>query len=103
MGDMMMRKLIWPLIALGLAIWSLIAWFAYAVIRWGGNIVSSNADQIPVEPEAVELFSWLAVFGTDILQWLVVGVWAIGAVIALGLGFALNKMGRFRPEMKHRA
>lgn len=86
-----MRKMVWPFIALGLIVWSGIAWLAHSLLQWGGNVASSNVDLVPVDPETVELFSWLAVFGTDVLQWAVIGVWGLGVALALGLGFLGQK------------
>jgi hypothetical protein len=87
-----MRKLVWALIGVGLVIWSALAWLAYGIIHWGGNVASGNMDQISVDPESVELLSWLAVFGTDLAQWIIIGVWGLGVVVAVGLGFLGQKL-----------
>jgi hypothetical protein len=99
-----MRKILWPIVVLGIVVWSALAWIANAVIQWGGNIASSNVDQVPVDPETVEMFSWLAIFGTDVLQWMVIAVWGLGVVIALALGFLGQKLlpqfGNLRSKLK---
>jgi hypothetical protein len=87
-----MRKLVWALIGVGVMLWSALAWLAYGIVNWGGNVASGNMDQIPVDPESVELLSWLAVFGTDLAQWFIIGIWGLGVVHALGLGILGQKL-----------
>lgn len=87
-----MKKLVWPVIAIGLLIWSGLAWMAHSLVGWGGNLASSNADIVTPVPEAVEWMSWIALFSTNLIEWLVIGIWAIGVVIALAIGFAGNRL-----------
>ena len=87
-----MRTLVWVLTAAILGVWSLVAWAAYALLGVGGNAVSANADLIPGSPELVEFASWLAVFGTDVGEWLIAAVWAVVSLIVLGLGFIASRL-----------
>jgi hypothetical protein len=91
-----MKKLLWGVIALALVVWSGLAWVAHSLVGWGGSVASGNADIVTLNPEAVEWLSWLALFGTGVGEWLVVGVWAIGVVVALLLG-AFGS--RFLPQL----
>ena len=87
-----MKKLLWPIVGFGIAIWSGLAWAAHSLIGWGGQIVSSNADIVTPHAETVEWLSWLAIFGSGVGEWLIIGVWAIGVLIALALGFAGSRL-----------
>lgn len=87
-----MRTLVWIITWIVIALWSGIAWAAHWVIGLGGQVVSSNSDILPVEPEMVEWASWLAVFGTDVGEWLVIIVWAIVAAIIFALGFIVTRL-----------
>jgi hypothetical protein len=91
-----MKKLVWGIIAIGIALWSGLAWLAYQIVGWGGHVASGNADILTPHPETVEWLSWLAIFGTGVAEWIVLAVWAIGVVIALALG-ALG--GRLLPHV----
>jgi hypothetical protein len=89
-----MKKLIWFGTAAALVVWSLIAWVIHGLVGVAGNLASSNADILPVPPEAVEWTSWLALLGTSVGEWLVVAVWAIVSLVIAGLGFAGGKLAQ---------
>lgn len=102
-----MKKLLWPVVAFCVALWSGLAWAAYQVVDWGGQIVSNNVDIVTPHPESVEWLSWFARFGSNVGESLVVGVWAVGVVIAIGLGFVgsrlLPGLGNLSESLKSRA
>lgn len=81
-----MRKLIWFLTIVALAVWSGIAWLVHAAIGVGGNLAALNADAVPLDPEAIEWISWLASTGTGLGEWLVIAVWAVVAALVLLIG-----------------
>ncbi len=93
-----MRKLVWVVVAALVAVWSGLAWLAHSVIGVGGNLAATNVDVIGPSPEAVEWLSWLALFGTGVGEWLVIGLWATGALFLLALGFAGNRLLPFLPN-----
>jgi hypothetical protein len=97
-GRLILKKLIWTVVGFGIAIWSGLAWLAYNVVGWGGNIASSNADIVTPHPETVEWLSWLALFGIGVGEWIILIVWGIGVAIALGIG-ALGS--RFAPRLSN--
>jgi hypothetical protein len=92
----MMRKLVWFLTILVLAIWSGIAWLVHAAIGIGGNLAARNADAVPLEPEAIEWISWLATVGTGLGEWLVITVWAVVAALILLIGAIVARILRLR-------
>jgi hypothetical protein len=82
-----MKTLIWIVTAAIAATWSLLCWGAHALIGYGGTLAATNADIVPyLPPEMIELASWLAVIGTNVGEWLVVAVWAVGVIVVLALG-----------------
>jgi hypothetical protein len=87
-----MKKIVWPIVGVAIAIWSGLAWLAYGLVGWGGQIASSNADVVTAHPETVEWLSWLAMFGSGVGEWLVLGIWAVGTFLALAIGFAGTRL-----------
>jgi hypothetical protein len=87
-----MKKLVWLIVAVAIAIWSGLAWAAHSLIGWGGTVANNNADIVTQNPEAVEWLSWLALFGSDVGSWLVIGVWGFGVLLALLIGFAGTRL-----------
>jgi hypothetical protein len=81
-----MRKLIWVLTIAAVAVWSGIAWLVHAAIGVGGNLAASNADAVPLDPEAIEWISWLATAGTGLGEWLVIAVWAVVSALIFLVG-----------------
>jgi hypothetical protein len=87
-----MKKLLWPIVGFAIVVWSGLAWLAYRLVSWGGHLASTNADIVTPHAETVEWLSWLAMFGSGVGEWLVLGVWAIGTFIALAIGFAGSRL-----------
>jgi hypothetical protein len=87
-----MKTLIWIVTAAVIGLWSLLAWMAHGLLGVAGNLVASNTDMMPLEPELVAWASWLAAAGTDVGTWLVVAIWAIVSLLLLGLGFAASAL-----------
>lgn len=90
-----MRNLIWlgGLIVLGL--WSLVAWGGHALLDWTSNWAAANADMVSGVPEIVETVSWAARGLGNASEIIVIIVWALGAILILGLvGLANRFLGR---------
>ncbi|MGO4386490.1 hypothetical protein AB4Y85_03040 [Microvirga sp. 2YAF29] len=64
-----MRRLLWVIAWIAVAIWSLVAWGTYGLFDLFGGMAVRNADMIGATPESVE---WIA--------------WALAALRGLGLG-----------------
>lgn len=92
-----MKKLVWVVLGVGILIWSGLAWFVHSLVGWGGAVASGNADILTPVPEAVEWLSWFAIFGTNIGEWIIISVWALGVILALIIGFASSY---FLPQLK---
>lgn len=99
-----MRRLLWVLAWIGVALWSLFAWGAYGLLDFFGNVAVRNADIVSDHPETVEFLSWA--FAT--LQGLglaaVVVVWGVVSLLILAIpavvGFVLGRVnpGRGRQD-----
>lgn len=97
-----MRNLIWlgGLVVLGL--WSLVAWGGHALLDWTSNWAAANADMVSGVPEIVETVSWAARGLGNASEIIVIIVWALGAILILGLvGLANRLLGRRRPSLSH--
>jgi hypothetical protein len=97
-----MRNLIWlgGLVVLGL--WSLAAWGGHALLDWTSNWAAANADMVSGVPEIVETVSWAARGLGNASEIIVIIVWALGAILILGLvGLANRLLGRRRPSLSH--
>ena len=96
-GVIKVKKLLWPVIGLLLVAWSALAWFVHTLVGWGGQLISQNADVVTPHAESVEWLSWLATFGSGLVEWLIVGIWALGVGLAVVIGFAGPRLlSRFR-------
>jgi hypothetical protein len=87
-----MKTIVWLTTAICVAIWSLLAWAAYALIGVAGNFATTNSDWLPVSPELVELFSWLASTGTGIGEVLVIGVWGLVSLLIIAVGAIARRL-----------
>jgi hypothetical protein len=87
-----MKKIVWGVVAVGLMLWSALAWVVHSLVGWGGSLASGNVDVLTPHPEAVEWLSWLAILGTDVSEWIVIGIWGLGVIFALILGFVGTRL-----------
>lgn len=92
-----MKGLVWFISVAVFAVWSFIAWGAWALVGVAGRVAGQNADIVPGSPELVEWISWLAGAGADVGGWLVIAVWALGSLAIFVLtGFANRLLARRR-------
>lgn len=97
-----MRNLIWIAGLAVLGLWSLLAWGGHALLDWTSNWAAANADQVSAVPEIVETLSWAFRSLGNASEIIVIIVWALGAVLILGLvGLANRFLGRRRPSLSH--
>lgn len=87
-----MKKLVWILTGLAIALWSLVAWVTHGLVGVAGGMIASNADILPADPLLIEWTSWLASLGTGIGEWLVVAVWGFVSLVLLALGYVATKL-----------
>jgi hypothetical protein len=96
-----MKLLIWFATVALAGVWSLLCWGAHVLIGYSGGVVARNADVVPwLPPELVELTSWLAIVGTNVGEWAVIAIWALGVVVLLVLGGVGSRLvGRRRQRI----
>lgn len=104
------RGWVWFGVLLLAALWSAFSWGVYALLDVGGAALASGTTALPFDPSAL---SWLAGLLDGLAglgQGLVFVVWAFGALLLVGLGFAaqgfapaIGALWRARKEMKARA
>ena len=93
-----MRRLLWVLAWISVAIWSLFAWGAYGLFDLFGGVAVRNADMVTNHPESVEWLAWaLAVIRSLGLTAIVV-VWAAISLMILAVPAVLGLfLGRPNP------
>ena len=53
-----MRRLLWAVAWIAVALWSLVAWGAYGLLDLFGGVAARNADIVAGNPELVEWLAW---------------------------------------------
>lgn len=97
-----MRNLVWLVGLVVLGLWSLVAWGGHALLDWSSNWAAANADVVSGVPEIVETVSWAARGLGNASEIIVIIVWALGAILILGVvGLANRFLGRRRPSLSH--
>jgi hypothetical protein len=89
-----MKRLLWILAWIAVALWSLFAWGAYGLLDFFGGLAARNADIVTGQPEAVEWLSWALMtlrglgLGAIVVVWGLVSllILAVPAVVGLFLG-----------------
>ncbi|MFC4172205.1 hypothetical protein ACFOYU_09060 [Microvirga sp. GCM10011540] len=96
-----MRRLLWIVAWVGVAVWSLFAWGAYGLFDFFGGVAVRNADVVSTHPETVEWLSW----GLTMLKGLglaaITIVWATVSLLILAVPAILGLfLGRSRAEIR---
>ena len=86
-----MRISVWVAAIIALAVWSLLAWVGHALLDWSSDWASANADKISSVPEIVEWVSWGFRSLGNASEIVVVIVWAIGAILIIGLAGLVSR------------
>ena len=88
-----MRRLLWIVAWMAVALWSLFAWGAYGFLDFFGGVAARNADIVPGNPEAVEWLSWALMtlrglgLGAIVFVWGLVSLLILTVPAVLGLFF----------------
>ncbi len=87
-----MRRLVWVLGWLAVAVWSLMAWGSYGLLNVFGDVAARNADLVTGNPEGVELISWAlgALQGLGLTA--IVVVWALVSLAILAATAVLARV-----------
>jgi hypothetical protein len=92
-----MGRAIWILAWIAVALWSLFAWGAYALVDVFGDAAVRNADVVTGHPEAVEFLGWALATLRSLGLAAVVVVWGLVSLIVLGIGALLSRLFGRRP------
>jgi hypothetical protein len=94
-----MRRLLWVLAWIGVAVWSLFAWGAYGLLDLFGGVASRNADIVTSHPETVEWLSWMLAALRNLGLAAIVLVWGVVSLLILAVPAAASLiLGRSAPS-----
>lgn len=87
-----MQRLIWIVAGIGFVVWSLLAWFGYAVLGWVGEFTANNAGQFGANTELADWLAWAAGTIGAAGGTLIVIVWLFGAAVIAAVAFGIAKL-----------
>jgi hypothetical protein len=94
-----MRRLLWVLAWVAVAVWSLFAWGAYGLLDFFGGVAARNADIVTGHPETVEWLSWALAVLRSLGLGAIVFVWGLVSLLILAVPAVLSLvLGRSHPE-----
>lgn len=85
-----MRRLLWSIAWIAVAIWSLFAWGAYGLLDLFGDMAVRNADMVGGNPEAVEWIAWALATLRGLGLGAIVFVWGLVSLLILAVPAALS-------------
>jgi len=80
-----MRRLLWVLAWIAVALWSLFAWGAYGLLDIFGDLAVRNADIVSDHPETVEWLSWAFATLRSLGLGAIVFVWGAVSLLILAV------------------
>ncbi|WP_230534353.1 hypothetical protein [Microvirga roseola] len=99
-----MRRALWILAWIAVAIWSLFAWGAYGLLDVFGDYAARNAEVVTSHPETVEWLSWALVSLRSLGLIAVVVVWGAVSLLILAVPAVLGLfLGRPHSDARNRA
>ncbi|HZH53430.1 MAG TPA: hypothetical protein VEZ16_16310 [Microvirga sp.] len=98
-----MRRLLWALAWICVALWSLFAWGAYGLFDLFGGVAIRNADIVTGHPETVEWLSWALGVLRGLGLAAIVVVWAVISLLILAVPAILGLfLGHTEPRGRER-
>jgi hypothetical protein len=85
-----MRRLLWAVAWIAIAVWSLVAWGAYGLLDLFGDMAVRNADMVGGNPESVEWIAWALATLRGLGLGAVVFVWGLVSLLILAVPAALS-------------
>lgn len=89
-----MRRMAWGIALVVAFLWSLLAWAAYALVGWVGNVAVAHADWVTAHPDALSWLAWVGGMLTGVGLVGVVILWLLGVVLILAAPVVLRLFGR---------
>jgi hypothetical protein len=94
-----MKRLLWILAWIAVAVWSLFAWGAYGLLDFFGGFAARNADMVTGHPESVEWLSWALMTLRSLGLGAIVVVWGLVSLLILAVPAVLGLfLGGWRRE-----
>jgi hypothetical protein len=95
------KRLLWILAWIAVAIWSLFAWGAYGLLDFFGGFAARNADIVTGHPETVEWLSWALMTLRGLGLGAIVFVWGLVSLLILAVPAVLGLfLGSSRQEQR---
>jgi ABC-type Na+ efflux pump permease subunit len=101
-----MRRLLWIVAWMAVALWSLFAWGAYGLLDFFSGVAARNADVVTGHPESVEWLSWALTtlrglgLGAIVFVWAVVSLLILAVPAVLGLFFGSARQDQRAQEWR---
>src|SRR3712207_206257 len=101
-----MRRLLWFVAWIAVALWSLFAWGAYGLLGFFGGVAARNADIVTGHPETVEWLSWALTtlrglgLGAIVVVWVLVSLLILAVPAVLGLFFGSARREHYVEEWR---
>lgn len=97
-----MRRLVWVIGLAVLGLWSVLAWGSHALLDGASGWAAANASRVSEVPEIVEAISRAFRSLGDASEIVVGIVWALGALLILGLAGVVSRLiGGRLPSQPH--
>jgi hypothetical protein len=85
-----MRRLLWGIAWIAVAIWSLVAWGTYGLFDLFGDMAVRNADMVGGDPEAIEWIGWALATLRGLGLGAIVFVWGLVSLLILAVPAVLG-------------
>lgn len=85
-----MKRVLWILAWIAVAVWSLVAWGAYGLLDFFGGVAARNADIVTGHPETVEWLSWALMTLRGLGLGAIVAVWGLVSLLILAVPAVLG-------------
>jgi hypothetical protein len=101
-----MRRLLWAVAWIAVALWSLVAWGAYGLLDLFGDMAVRNADMVGGSPESVEWLAWALAtlrglgLGAIVFVWGLVSLLILAVPAVLGLIIPRSQPVQMREEWR---
>ncbi len=86
-----MRRVVWILAWIGVALWSAASLGAYALVDLFGDIAYRHADVVSTDPETVVWVAWAVDLVRDLGLGALVVLWVVVALLILGVAWIITR------------
>lgn len=87
-----MRRAVWGVAWVLVALWSMVAWALYGLVSLFGSLLARGSDLVSRDPETVEWTFWALNGVKNLGLGLVAALWAVVALAILSVAFVLSRL-----------